>query len=191
VFLTKFLPATVARAKYAFRHLRGQDYQDAIQETVANALVAFAALVRRGKMSICYPTVLAKYAISQIIDGRLVGNHLNVQEVLSPYAQRLKNFKVERLDHRDKEDNAWCEILIEDKTAGPAQTACSRIDFDQWIHSLPCRHRRIAQYLSLGNRTADAARRFKVTASRISQVRTELAKSWSEFIGDNDKTSVA
>ena len=42
VFLSKFLPATVARAKYAFRHLRGQDYQDAIQETIANALVAFA-----------------------------------------------------------------------------------------------------------------------------------------------------
>jgi len=162
-----------------------------LRRATNNALVAFVALVRRGKMSICYPTVLAKYAISQIIDGRRVGNSLCCNEVLSPYAQRLKNFKVERLDHRDKEDNARCEILIEDKTAGPAQTACSRIDFDQSIRSLPCRHRRIAQYLSLGNRTADAARKFKVTAGRISQVRKELAKSWSEFIGDNEKISVA
>ena len=43
VFLARFMPATVARAKYVFRHLRGQDYQDAIQETIANALVAFVA----------------------------------------------------------------------------------------------------------------------------------------------------
>ena len=55
IFRRQVLPATVARAKFAFRHLRGQDYQDAIQETIANALVAFVALVRRGRMGICLP----------------------------------------------------------------------------------------------------------------------------------------
>ena len=70
IFVTEFLPAVVTRAKFSFRHLRGQDYQDAIQETIANAVVAFVALVRRGKMSIAYPTVLARYAMAQVADGR-------------------------------------------------------------------------------------------------------------------------
>ena len=168
VFLS-MLPQIVRHARMAFRHLHGQDYLDAIQETIANALVGFVALVRRGKMSLAYPTVLAKYATAQIKDGRRVGNSLNCQDVSSPYAQRLKNFSVERLDKHDKDDeNAWCEILIEDKTAGPAQTACTRIDFESWLASLPCRHRRLAQYLSLGNRTSDASRKFKVSAGRVS-----------------------
>jgi len=186
------IPQIVHHAKFAFRRLRGQDYQDCIQETLANALVAFVALVRRGKMSLAFPTVLAKYAVAQIKDGRRVGSSLNVREVLSPYAQRLKNFKVERLDRRDKDDeNLWCEILIEDRHAGFAATACARLDIDSWFKSLPCRHRRIAQYLSLGNRTADAARKFKVSSGRISQLRRELAASWKDFTGDNEGNAAA
>jgi hypothetical protein len=187
IFITTFLPAIVRHAKYAFRHLRGEARQDAIQETIANALVAFVALVRRGKMSICYPTVLAKYATAQINDGRRVGNHLNVREVLSPYAQRLKNFKVERLDKHDKDDeNAWCEILIEDRNAGPAETARVRLDFESWLHALPRRDRKVAEFLSLGNRTADAARKFRVSEGRISQLRRKLARSWNDFTGSNE-----
>ena len=181
------LPAIVTHAKYAFRHSRGEDYQDRIQETVANALVAFLALVRRGKASIAYPSVLARYAVAQINDGRRVGNRLNVREVLSRYAQKHKGFKVERLDRHDKDDdNTWCEILIEDKTAGPAQTAMARIDVDAWFKSLPRRDRKIAQYLSLGNRTSDAADKFDVSEGRVSQLRRELADSWQKFTGGNE-----
>ena len=184
VFLA-MLPAIVTHAKFAFRRLRGEARQDAIQETIANALVAFVNLVRRGKMSIAYPTVLAKYAVAQINDGRRVGNKLNVREVLSGYAQKHKGFKVERLDHFDEEENQWAEAVVEDKTAGPADIARTRIDFDAWLQSLPCRHRRLAQFLSLGNRTSQAARKFRLSEGRVSQLRKELAESWKEFIGDD------
>ncbi len=69
IFLA-MLPQIVAHARVCFRHLRGEARQDAIQETMANALVAFVGLVGRGKMSIAYPTVLARYAVAQINDGR-------------------------------------------------------------------------------------------------------------------------
>jgi len=186
------LPAIVTHAKYAFRNLRGEARQDAVQETIANALVAFVALVRRGRMSLAYPSVLARYATAQIADGRRVGNKLNVREVLSPYAQRLKGFTVDRLDRHDKDDeNTWCEVLVEDRHCGPAQIACTRIDFESWLHSLPCRHRRLAKYLSLGNRTSDAARKFRVSNGRVSQVRRELAESWRKFIGDEPDDAAA
>ena len=152
VFLA-MLPAIVAHAKYAFRDLHGEDRQDLIQETIANTFVAFLALVRRGKMAIAYPSVLARYAVAQIHDGRRVGNRLNCHEVLSPYAQRLKNFKVERLDRRDKDDeNAWCEVLVEDRRCGPAETA--RVRSTSRSGSIRCRFVTAASRSSSASATA-------------------------------------
>jgi hypothetical protein len=185
------LPAIVHHAKYAFRHLRGEARQDAIQETIANALVAFVALVRRGKMAIAYPSVLAKYAIAQINDGRKVGGHLNCKDVSSRYCQRLKGLVVERLDKFDSQENTWEEVLVEDRHAGPAETARVRLDFAAWLDSLKRRDRKIALKLAEGEKTSDVARRFKISAGRISQLRRELAESWKKFTGEGDNFSTA
>src|SRR5271155_1857710 len=100
----------------------------------------------------------------------------------SPYAQRLRDFRVESLDRREKEDeNAWCEVLVEDKTAGPFDIVRTKLDVDAWLRSLPRRDRKVAQFLSLGNRTTDAARKFGVSNGRISQLRRSLEKSWNAF----------
>ncbi len=61
-----------------------------------------------------------------------------------------------------------------------------RCDFADWLKSLKRRDRRIAEYLSLGHRTSAAARRFKVSQGRVSQLRRELAQSWSKFTGENE-----
>ena len=185
------LPAIVQRARFAFRDARGQDRQDLVQEVIANALVAFVALVRRGKMAIAYPSVLARYAIAQINDGRKVGGHLNCKDVSSRYCQRLKGAVLERLDRFDTTEEAWQEVLVEDRHAGPAEIACTKIDFEEWLKSLPVRYRRLAQYLSLGHRTSDAARKFKVSAGRISQLRKELAENWRRFVGDEPDDDAA
>jgi hypothetical protein len=138
-------------------------------------------------MDLAYPTVLARYAVARFNDGRCVGNSLNSADVLSPYAQRLKGLIVERLDHREKDDeNEWCEVLVEDKTAGPFDIVRTKLDVAAWLQSLPCRDRRIAKYLSLGNRTRDAACRFGVSEGRISQIRRELQQSWNDFTGGNE-----
>ena len=180
------LPQITTYAKFAFRHFKPEARAEAVQEVVCNALKAFVRLVQLKKTNIAYPTVLASYGVRQTRDGRKVGGHLNVEDVLSKYCQEHKDVVVQRLDRRDKDDeNTWCEVLVEDRRCGPAQIACTRIDFSDWLASLPCRHRRLAQYLSLGNRTADAAKKFKVSAGRISQLRKELAASWNKFVGDD------
>jgi hypothetical protein len=45
--------------------------------------------------------------------------------VLSLYCQAQKKVAVERLNYFDEEDNAWCEILVEDKRTNPAELAAS------------------------------------------------------------------
>ncbi len=179
------LPAILKHAKFAFASLKPEARQEAVQEVVANACQAYARLVELGKTDIAYAAPLARYGIKQALDGRKVGGHLNCLDISSEYCQRLKGLVVDRLDRHDKdEENAWSEVLVEDRRAGPAEIACTRIDFESWLKSLPVRHRRLAQFLSMGNRTSQAARKFKVSAGRISQFRKELAESWRKFTGE-------
>ncbi len=183
VFLS-MLPTIVRYAKIAFRGYTPEARQEAVQNVVANSCAAVAALAKRGKLDLAYASVLAKFGIRQTLDHRKTGNSLNVKDVLSKYCQDNKGVVVERLDHFDKAEEAWQEVLVEDKHCGPAEIACTKIDFEEWLKSLPVRYRRLAQYLSLGHRTSDAAKKFKVSAGRVSQLRGELAANWRKFIGD-------
>ncbi len=188
----KMLPAIKRHARIAFRYLKPEEKQEAVQNVYANTWAALVGLARRGKLDRAFPSVLANFAEKQTRDHRIVGGHLSIDDILSKYCQVNKGITVDRLDRRDKDDeNMWCEVLVEDRRAGPADIACTRIDFESWLQSLPCRHRRLAQYLSLGNRTADAAKKFKVSAGRISQLRKELADNWRKFIGDEPGAAVA
>ena len=120
-----------------------------------------------------------------------LGAKLNIRDVLSPYCQAKKHVVVERLDHFDEEENQWCEAIVEDRTAGPAETARVRLDFAAWLGSLKRRDRRIAASLAAGNRTGEAAKKFKVSEGRISQLRRELAASWRAFVGDDPLPAAA
>jgi hypothetical protein len=157
---------------------------------IANACQAFKALWDRGKQSIAYPTVLANYAIRQVRDHRKVGGKLNIKDVLSPYCQKRKGVVVERLDHFDDEENAWAEVVVEDKTAGPADIAATRIDFADYLRSLPTRQRRIAKFLAKGETTTAASTKFGLSAGRISQIRTELKQAWNHFVGNDPSPAV-
>ena len=88
------------------------------------------------------------------------------------------------LDRFDPTTNEWREALIEDRHAGPADTAAARIDVATWYRTLPMRDRKIAKVLATGETTSAAAKKFGVSAARISQVRRELAESWEEFQGE-------
>jgi hypothetical protein len=185
------LPAIVTHAKIAFRHIRGQDRQDKIQEVVANALVAFHRLVQLKKIDLAYPSVLARFAVAQIKDGRLVGGKMNCKDVSSSYCQRAKGVLLERLDKYNADDECWQEVLIPDNTCTPAELAASRIDFPAWLDTLGRRKRKIALKLSEGERTSAVAKRFHTSAGRISQTRRELAESWRKFVGDEAGAATA
>jgi DNA-directed RNA polymerase specialized sigma24 family protein len=179
------LPKIVNYARTAFQHRDPEAREDLVQEVVANACVAFKALWDRGKQALAYPTVLANYGIRQVRDHRRVGAKLNIKDVLSPYCQKHKGVVVERLDHFDEEENAWQEAVVEDTRTTPVPDIVAfRVDFAAWLKSLRRRDRRIAESLALGNRTGDVAKRFKVSAGRVSQLRRELAESWRAFVGD-------
>jgi hypothetical protein len=178
------LPAIRTHARRAFSRMKPESKEDLIQEVVANCLVAFVRLIKLGKGDLAFPSVLARFAIVQVRQGRRVGNRLNVQDALSQYAQHRKRFNVDRLDRYDETESAWQEILIEDSRCTPADLAASRLDFAAWLQRLPSPRRRIANVLASGERTGDVAKRFGMSAGRVSQIRAELRESWAKFQGE-------
>ena len=47
------------------------------------------------------------------------------------------------------------------------------------------------QFLAVGNRTGETARKFGLCEGRISQVRKELAESWRTFVGEEPDARTA
>jgi hypothetical protein len=185
------MPPIKAHAKIAFRHLGPEAREEAVQEVICNACSAFARLVQRGKADLAYPSVLARYGVAQVKAGRKVGCHLNVNDITSEYCQRRKNVAVERLDAYDAEEDAWQEVIVEDKNAGPAEVAATRIDFATWLELLPKRLRKIATFLANSETTTAAAKRFRLSPGRISQIRKQLYQAWNQFQGEQLAASMA
>jgi hypothetical protein len=178
------LPQIRRQALTAFRRQRSEAREELIQEAVANSYRAWVMLVRRGKESVVYPTPLAQFAIRQVLDGRRVGGRQNAQDILSPSAQRIHGFTVERFDQKDPQTGIWNEQLVEDRRAGPAQTAIARLDLATWLRTLSQRNRKIAKALSVGETTGAVAQQFGLTGGRVSQLRVWLHEHWEQFQGD-------
>lgn len=172
------LPAIRRSLKAAFRGLDPEARDEAVQEDICNALAAYVRLCERAKVDQAYPTPLATYAVRQIRDGRKVGGKLNVRDVSSLHCRRRKHVILERLDKWDREEQAWMEIVVEDRHTSPADVVRVRLDFAAWLKTLPRRDRKVALDLAAGHRTKDVARRYDLSDGRISQLRKELHLSW-------------
>lgn len=178
------LPTIHRYAELAFRDLRGDNRDDAVQEVVANTCVAFARLVDQGRADKAFPTVLARFAIAQVREGRQVGASLNVRDVLSRHARRKKGIVVERLDRMDRDNEGWIEAVIEDTHTPVFEQVWFRIDFPEWLSRLSFRNRQIAETLALGHSTQQVAKHFGISPGRVSQLRRELYDSWQRFHGE-------
>lgn len=131
-----------------------------------------------------FASALARFGIAQALAGRRVGVPLNVREVLNRSCRGRHGYEVQSLHCWNGADQAWQELVVEDRRATPAEVAAWRIDIAAWLASLPRRTRAIAKLLVTGESTSAVAHRFKVTSGRISQVRRELELAWRRFQGD-------
>ena len=179
------MPKILQHCRVAFRGLPPEARAEATQEALANTCVAFARLFKQGRQERAFATVLARFAVSQVCDGRRVGTGQNTRDVLSERAQRVKQFVVWRLDRYDEEEESWEEAIVEDPHTPVFEQVWFRIDFPAWLRHLSPRDRRAAKSLAMGNTTNEVARKLKISAGRVSQLRRELHKSWLEFHGED------
>ena len=179
----QLLPAIREQAEYAFRRVPVDAREDLILEVVAAAYVLFTSLCRRGKTALVYPTPLAKFAIRHVREGRRIGSASNSMDITSPCTCAAKRTTIERLDRVNRRGE-WREVLVEDRTAGPAEIVMTRLDFASWLATLSNRDRQLAEKLVLGETTGRVARTFRISAARVSQLRRELCANWHRFVGE-------
>jgi hypothetical protein len=177
------LPTICRNARMCFRGLPAEARAEAIQEVAAQAFVAYARLVQLGKEDVAYPAPLAKYAVQRVRSGRTVGGKLNVDDVTSKWCQARRDIRVESLHELDGQDG-WREIVVEDRRSGPADIVATRIDFAEWLLSLSCHQREVAEALAAGHETGLVARMFRVSPGRVAQLRKVLHKGWCRFQGE-------
>ncbi len=182
-------PDILRHARKAFLSLDPEARADAVEEVLVSAMLAYVRLHQRGKVELAYPSVLVRFAVAQYRVGRRVGEKLNCRDVLSPYARRQNSIQVVPFHGYDRDGDHWREVLVEDKHAGPAETAAARIDVAEWFASLPRHDRKIAEALSQGSTTQAVAKRFHLSPGRISQKRREFLEGWHRFHGELAKSS--
>ena len=182
----EMLPSIRGVANYAFRHVRRAVREDLTAESVAAAFCMFHRLVVRGHAELAYPSALAWFAVRQIREGRRVGAKLNAKDLTSPYGQRRRNVSVQSLFDAPAHGR-WEELVVEDRSVGPADVASFKIDFADWLKRLKRSKRQVALRLASGDTPSDAAVRFQLTRARISQLRKELRQNWNAFQGEPEQ----
>lgn len=70
--------------------------------------------------------------------GDNVAARQNSRDVMSPCAQLSRKLHVTSL-YQNSADGEWKEVLVEDRSATPADLAASRLDFGDWLSRLPHR----------------------------------------------------
>ena len=180
----ELLPSITKQASVAFRDSPPCEREEQVAETIANCFVAYVRLLERGLGNVIFASPLTAYAIKQVHAGRRVGSALNIKDISSTYCQHRKGVQMTRLDHYDADEGGWLEIVVEDRTATPADIAATRLGFAAWLQTLRRKERRVAELLSTGESTKVAARRFRISPARISQLRRELRNCWLTFQGE-------
>ena len=178
-------------ATHFLRRLSPEARDEALQEIVASAFVGYVSLERRGKAERAFAGTLARYGAYQYFSGRRVGSRMNCRDVLSKYGRRKSGISVERLDRFDNQSGDWQELVVEDRRSTPADIAAIRLDFAEWLKSLPERTRDITEKLATGETTGCVARMFGISAGRISQIRAELHDRWLAYTGEIAVATIA
>src|SRR4051812_10673464 len=174
----EMLPEIERLLRLAFCRLGREAREDAIAESVAHCLLACVRLHERGRMEVATASSLAWYSSRQIKRGRPAVGRMNSKEPLSRYAQVGGGIRFER------QHGEWIDKLAEDKRASVADQVAAKLDVRAWFATLTKRMKEIARDLACGCSTSEVARKYGVTAGRISQVRRMLEESWAAFQQD-------
>jgi hypothetical protein len=115
---------------------------------------------------------------------RLCGNE-RAKDVLSPVAQRRRDFAVQSIpEYSTLSGNPLFEALTDNGITPTPDAAAFRLDFRRWPASHGGRNRDIAEDMALGHRTQDLSQKYGVSPGRVSKPRGEFYLDWHRFHGD-------
>ena len=180
------LPRIARHARFYFRHLkREHDHEDAVAEVVALAWNWFVRLVRQGKRPEDFVSAIATYAARAVKGGRRLCGQEKAKDALSRQTQARRGFTVCRFPEFSTLAGNALDEALHDNTATPVPDQVSfRMDFPAWLSTRSARDRELIGELIAGERSQDAARRFRISPARVAQLRREYMLDWRSFCGE-------
>ena len=180
------LPRLQRQAERAFQFLRcPAERADCVQDAIALAWAWYCRLAARGQDAAAFPATLAAFAVRAVQAGRRVTGSEPSQDVLSVTAKLRHGVRVVRLPESiDRASQAWKEGLADNGRTPPDEQAAFRLDFPAWLATRTERDRRLIADLTVGERTGDVARKYGLSAGRVSQLRRAFCEDWARFCGD-------
>src|SRR6185295_2277149 len=174
-------PEIQQRLRQALGRYRAEARDEATADAVAHCLQSYKRLHEQGRSHFISVGNLVWYAVKRVRSGRCVGSRLNSHEPLALYAQRRRGIRIEPLQTDNASAQDWISALAQDRRSTVLDHVAARLDVAAWLATLGPRTRQIAVDLARGGTTSEIARQYGVTGGRISQLRRELANSWSAF----------
>jgi hypothetical protein len=181
--------------KYARRSFAGRGRQvreEAVAEVIGHAMIAVRNMVRRGKDPTKFPGYVARFAVLRVKNGRLVTGTAE-GDIFSQLAHERHGLTVRSLN--DDDGNAipgWrAAVVQDDRHCTPADVCCFKLDFEDWLGTLPRQQRRLATRLAVGDRPSQIARRLNKSPALVTKWRAILKKSWQEFRGETAEQDMA
>jgi hypothetical protein len=201
----ELLPRIETHGRIYFRHKKGEEKAEAMQEMRALAWKWFVRETQNGKDPATFMFNFTRFLVLAINAGRGVVRMQKTKDVLSPRCQRERGFKVESLpvststSHENlyatvrgqHEHDAFEERLRDNTITPPPEQAMFRIDWPAWLRTLTDRSRRIIDDLMAGERTLDVSRKYGVSPGRVSQMREWFRDSWDKFCADKSQLAAA
>jgi len=186
------LPRLQGYVRCFFRHLKCTDRkQEALAEATALCWRWYVRLIQKGKDPARFVSILANFAARAVHSGRRLCGQERAQDVLSPRAQQRHDFTTTSLPQGSSlHGNPWDEALHDNMRSAVVDQVCFRLDFPSWRLSRSLRDRDLIDDLMRGEKTMLVARRYGLTAGRISQLRREFHQDWERFCSTPDDLSV-
>jgi hypothetical protein len=180
----RLLPQIENHARIYFRHVRcRQRRADFVAEAVGLSWMWYVRLARRGKDVADFVAALCRFAARAVRSGQRVCGQERARDVLSPLAQQRRGFAVGKLpDFSTLDSSPLQEALIDNQQTPVPEQVCFRLDFPAWLRTLRRRNRQILNDLMLGERTGAVARKYGLSAARVSQLRREFYCRWVLFV---------
>ena len=129
---------------------------------------------------------IANQAVRYVLHGRRVANRSCGRGAMDVYhrkAQKARGFRVINADSLEGTDDPT-DRGVWGNCCTPADEACFRVDYSDWLAALVPRRRRIAELLAASHGTLEVARAIGVTPAAISLARSWLSESWRRFQGE-------
>lgn len=193
------IPLVEQHARYVFRNLPDVHREEAVAEAVAAAFESYVSLKARGKDPVRdFPSMMATFGVLHVKDDRHVGGNSSSKDVLSYKARQKHHFTVKPLPQASRRPlqelhgsvvgqqrlDEYEEQLQDHRDWPVPDRAAFRVDFPEFLQALSPRDRRIAYFLSLGNSNKEAARKFKLSPGRITQLRQQWCREWYRRHGE-------